>query len=91
MEKLLDASFEAWRERITWRRRQVMDGRSGALDPPGTTWHDRPAVDRGGGVFLCGDQVAADGCLSEVSFASAVEAGKLALEQTRLRTAVHAA
>jgi phytoene dehydrogenase-like protein len=91
MEKLLDASFEGWRERITWRRRQVMDGRSGALDLPGTTWRDRPAVDRGGGVFLCGDQVAADGCLSEVSFASAVEAGKLALQQTRLRTAVQAA
>jgi len=30
-------------------------------------------------VFLCGDQVAAPGCLSEVSFASAIDAGKLAL------------
>ncbi len=25
-----------WRERVTWRRRQVMDGRSGALDLPGS-------------------------------------------------------
>jgi phytoene dehydrogenase-like protein len=80
LEALLDASFEDWRDRITWRRRQVMDGRSGALDLPGTSWRDRPEIDRGGSVFLCGDQVAAPGCLSEVSFASAIEAGTLALE-----------
>jgi hypothetical protein len=79
LERLLDVSFEDWRERVTWRRRQVMDGRSGALDLPGTTWRDRPAIDRGDGVFLCGDQVAAPGCLAEVSFASAIEAGTLAL------------
>ena len=80
LEELLALSFEDWRGRVTWRRRQVMDGRSGALDLPGTTWHDRPAIDRGNGTFLCGDQVAAPGCLSEVSFASAIEAGKLALK-----------
>lgn len=79
LERLLDASFDGWRERVTWRRRQVMDGRSGALDMPGFTWRDRPAVDRGNGVFLCGDQVAAPGCLCEVSVASAVEAGTMAL------------
>ena len=56
-----------------------MDGRSGALDPPGQTWRDRPAVDRGGGVLLAGDWVAAPGLLSEVAWASAVEAGRLAL------------
>ena len=83
LERLLDASFVDWRGRITWRRRQVMDGRSGALDPPGTTWRDRPPVDRGNGVFLCGDQVAAPGVLAEVSFASAVEAGTLAFEHAR--------
>jgi phytoene dehydrogenase-like protein len=83
LEKLLDASFEGWRERVTWRRRQVMEGRSGALDFPGATWRDRPAIDRGNGVFLCGDQVAADGCLSEVSFASAIEAGKRAVGSAR--------
>jgi phytoene dehydrogenase-like protein len=79
LERLLDASFEDWRGRATWRRRQVMDGRSGALDFPGTSWRDRPAVDRGDGVYLCGDQVAAPGCLAEVSFASAIEAGMHAL------------
>jgi phytoene dehydrogenase-like protein len=82
LERLLDASFEDWRGRLTWRRRQVMNGRSGALDLPGATWRDRPAIDRGDGVFLCGDQVAASGCLSEVSFASAIEAGTLALAHT---------
>jgi hypothetical protein len=34
-------------------------------------------------VYLCGDQVAAPGCLSEVSFASAIDAGTRALEQVR--------
>jgi phytoene dehydrogenase-like protein len=91
LEGLLDASFEDWRGRVTWRRRQVMDGRSGALDLPGTTWHDRPTIDRGDGTFLCGDQVAAPGCLSEVSFASAIEAGTLALEQSRRRALRHVA
>jgi hypothetical protein len=79
LERLLDAALEDWRSRETWRRRQVMDGRSGALDDPGATWRDRPAVDRGDGVFLAGDMVAAPGLLCEVSWASAVEASRLAL------------
>jgi phytoene dehydrogenase-like protein len=83
LEALLESSFDGWRERLTWRRRQVMDGRSGALDLPGTTWRDRPAIDRGNGVFLCGDQVAADGCLAEVSVASAIQAGTEALERVQ--------
>jgi phytoene dehydrogenase-like protein len=91
LEGLLDASFDGWRERVTWRRRQVMNGRSGAVDLPGSTWRDRPAIDRGDGVFLCGDQVAADGCLCEVSFASAIEAGRRAMELTRRPAVAHAA
>ena len=86
LERLLDDSFEDWRGRVTWRRRQVMDGRSGALDLPGTTWRDRPAIDRGDGSFLCGDQVAAPGSLSEVSFASAIGAGRRALAHARYVT-----
>jgi hypothetical protein len=80
LEQLLDASFAGWRERETWRRRQVMDGRTGALDPPGTTWRDRPAVDRSGAVYLAGDMVAAPGCLSEIAWGSAIEASELAVE-----------
>jgi hypothetical protein len=86
LERLFDASFEDWRGRITWRRRQVMNGRSGALDLPGSTWRDRPAIDRGDGSFLCGDQVAAPGTLAEVSFASAIGAGRRALAHARYVT-----
>jgi phytoene dehydrogenase-like protein len=91
LERLLDASLEEWRGRATWRRRQVMDGRSGALDLPGTTWRDRPAINRGDGIFLCGDQVAADGCLAEVAFASGIDAGQGALEHARRRAVPQAA
>ncbi|MFE5909648.1 phytoene desaturase family protein [Streptomyces wedmorensis] len=78
-ERLLDLGFPGWRERTVWRRESVSQGRTGAVDLPGTTWRDRPAVDRGNGVYLVGDQVAAPGVLSEVSFTSAVEAVSLAL------------
>ncbi len=93
LEQLLDASFPHWRERETWRRRQVMDGRSGALDLPGKTWRDRPAIDRGDGVALAGDMVAAPGCLSEIAWASGVEAARVAVAalQKRGRTARSAA
>lgn len=86
LEQLLDLSFEGWRDRVTWRRRQVMDGRSGALDLPGASWRNRPAIDRGEGVFLCGDQVAAPGCLAEVSFASAIDAAALAVTHAGRRS-----
>jgi phytoene dehydrogenase-like protein len=79
LESLLDATFAGWRERETWRRRQVMDGRTGALDMPGQTWRDRPAIDRGDGVFIAGDMVAAPGVLSEIAWASAIEASRLAV------------
>jgi phytoene dehydrogenase-like protein len=83
LEELLDASLTGWRDRERWRRRQVMTGRTGALDPPGKTWRDRPAIDRGGGVFLAGDMVAAPGCLSEIAWASAAQAAELALQAIR--------
>lgn len=83
LERLIDAAVPAWRERETWRRRQVMDHRSGALDRPGETWRDRPAIDRGEGVYLTGDMVAAPGLLAEVSWASGIEAARLALAATR--------
>jgi hypothetical protein len=84
LERFLDQSLASgWRERETWRRRQVMDARSGALDLPGSTWRDRPAVDRGDGVFLVGDMVAAPGLLAEVSWASAIEASRLAVEAVK--------
>ncbi|MEU7584626.1 FAD-dependent oxidoreductase [Streptomyces sp. NPDC041068] len=83
-EHLLDLGCPGWRDRLTWRRASVANGRTGALDRPGTTWRDRPAIDRGNDVYLAGDQVAAPGLLSEVSFNSAVEAVSLALTRARL-------
>jgi phytoene dehydrogenase-like protein len=79
IEALLDLGYRGWRDRELWRRRSVIEGRSGALDLPGTTWRDRPAIDRGGGVFLAGDMAAAPGLLGEVAVASAVEAARLAV------------
>ncbi len=92
LEKLIDLALPGWRERETWRRRTVMDGRSGALDLPGTTWSDRPAVDRGDGVFVAGDMMASPGLLSEVAWGSGVEAARgavaaLAPSRTTLRAA----
>ncbi|MFB6840573.1 NAD(P)-binding protein [Streptomyces sp. NPDC056361] len=83
-ERLLDLGFPRWRERAVWQRASVSQGRTGAVDRPGTTWRDRPAVDRGNGVYLVGDQVAAPGVLAEVSFTSAVEAVSLALRADHL-------
>ncbi|MGW7357685.1 NAD(P)-binding protein [Streptomyces sp. NPDC054802] len=82
-EALLDLGFPGWRDRTVWRREAVASGRTGAVDMPGTTWRDRPAIDRGDGVYLAGDQVAAPGLLSEVSFNSALEATSLALRGSR--------
>jgi phytoene dehydrogenase-like protein len=91
LEHLLDLSLPEWRSRETWRRRQVMKGRTGALDMPGTTWRDRPAIDRGEGVYLVGDMAAAPGLLSEVSWASAIRASELAVAAAAPRTALRAA
>ncbi|HEY1689247.1 MAG TPA: FAD-dependent oxidoreductase [Solirubrobacteraceae bacterium] len=85
LERLLDIGLAKRRERETWRRRQVMDGRTGALDMPGFSWQDRPAIDRGEGVFIAGDMVAAPGLLAEVSWASAIEASRLAVKAAGVR------
>lgn len=83
LEQLLDLSLPERAERETWRRRQLMKDRTGALDLPGQTWRDRPAVERGDGVFLAGDMVAKPGLLSEVAWASGVAAGQGALSLAR--------
>ncbi|MCX5387848.1 NAD(P)/FAD-dependent oxidoreductase [Streptomyces sp. NBC_00083] len=78
--RLLDAALPAWRARTSWRREALAAGRTGAVDPPTTTWRDRPAIARAPGLYLAGDQVAAPGILSEVSFTSGIEAATLALK-----------
>ena len=78
LERLADLGLPGWPDRVEFRRDAVARGRTGAVDYPGRTWRDRPAIDRGDGVYLVGDQVAAPGLLSEVSVASGIRAGQLA-------------
>ena len=54
-------------------------GRTGALDLPGSTWRDRPAIERGDGVFLGGDMVAAPGMRGEITINSAIRAAQAAM------------
>jgi hypothetical protein len=84
MERTLDG-FGSWRAHEVWRRALVVEGAAGAVDPVGTTWRDRPAIDRGDGRYLAGDAVAAPGLLSEVSVNSGVRAAHLALADRRRR------
>jgi hypothetical protein len=72
LERMLELGWPGWRERLVWRPHGMANGRTGALDLPGQTWWDRPAVDRGDGAFLAGDMVAAPRLLSEVVFHSAL-------------------
>jgi phytoene dehydrogenase-like protein len=88
LQHMLDLSYPGWRGRVTWRRQGLANGRTGALDLPGRTWRDRPQIDRGDGVFLAGDMVAAPGLLSEVSFASALQASRHALRHARLSSQI---
>jgi phytoene dehydrogenase-like protein len=76
IEALLDAGYPGWREAEAWRRRTIAEQSSGALDPVGYSWSDRPSIDRRDGVYLVGDSVAAPGMLSEVTHRSALEAAR---------------
>ncbi|MEU8887782.1 NAD(P)-binding protein [Streptomyces sp. NPDC048442] len=76
LESLADLTVPGWRDRTTWSRTATAKGRTGALDLPGQTWRDRPAVDRGDAVFLAGDMVAAPGMRGEISIFSGIEAAR---------------
>ena len=74
LEALVDVGFDGWRDRETWRRRARIHDETGALDLPGRTWRDRPAVRQADDVWLVNDCVAAPGLLSEVSHRAALDA-----------------
>jgi hypothetical protein len=74
LEALVDVGYRGWRERETWRRQARIRGDSGALDLPGQSWRDRPAIRQGAGLWLVNDCVAAPGLLSEVSHGAALDA-----------------
>jgi phytoene dehydrogenase-like protein len=77
VQRLLDQSWPGWRVAVQWYRSALRTHCTGAVDPPGTTWHDRPAVSRGGTLTVATDQSAAPGLLAEVGIAAA----QLALQQ----------
>ena len=78
LHRVLDHSHPGWEQRHTWGRTARITDLTGALDLPGRTWRDRPGIDRGDGVYLAGDMVAAPGLLAEVAVASGVQAGRCA-------------
>lgn len=77
-----DLLLPEWPSRVTFQRTAIAKGRTGALDLPGQTWQDRPAIDRGDGVYLTGDMVAAPGMRGEISINSALTAARLATTTT---------
>ena len=80
MLRLLDQTWPAWRARLRWQRGSVRVHCTGAVDLPGTTWHDRPAIDRGQELKVATDQSAAPGLLAETGVAAA----QLAVQQLSL-------
>jgi len=88
IESSLDAGFPGWREAEKWRRRMLVEDSSGALDPVGGSWRDRPPIECGEGIYLVGDSVAAPGMLSEVAHASALSAAdRIAEEREAMKSA----
>jgi phytoene dehydrogenase-like protein len=77
VRRLLDHSWPGWRAAVRWHRSALRTHCTGAIDLPGTTWHDRPAVSRGNALTVATDQSAAPGLLAEVGIAAA----QLALRQ----------
>ncbi len=63
-----------WRDCTKFTRTAIANGRTGAVDLPGQTWRDRPAIDRGDNIYLAGDMVAAPGMRGEIFINSAVHA-----------------
>jgi hypothetical protein len=85
IESTFDEAATGWRERVVWQRSLALTGATGAIDPPGTTWRNRPAIDQGDDRFLAGDAVAAPGMLSEVAVNSGIDAARRALQARRHR------
>jgi hypothetical protein len=81
IEGVFDATWPDWRRRVRWQRKAVCQDAAGPADPPGKSWRDRPAIDRGDGRWLVGDCVAAPGVLSEVAFESAIRAAEHVAEK----------
>ncbi|GAB2889148.1 NAD(P)-binding protein [Streptomyces mayteni] len=77
VRRLLDHAWPGWHAAVEWHRSAVRTDCTGAVDLPGTTWHDRPVVDRGGRLAVATDQSAAPGLLAEVG----ITAARMALQR----------
>jgi glycine/D-amino acid oxidase-like deaminating enzyme len=77
VQRLLDQAWPGWRAAVEWRRSALRTHCTGAIDLPGTTWRDRPAVSRGNALAVATDQSAAPGLLAEAGIAAA----QLAVQQ----------
>jgi phytoene dehydrogenase-like protein len=77
VQRLLDQAWPGWGAAVRWQRSSVRTDCTGAVDLPGTTWRDRPAISRGNGLAIATDQSAAPGLLAE----AAITAAQLAVEQ----------
>ncbi|MFI5501678.1 NAD(P)-binding protein [Nocardia asteroides] len=88
LEAFADATVPDWRSRTTFHRTSTAKNRTGANDRPGITWRDRHAIDRGDGVYLVGDMVAAPGMRGEISINSAVTAAAAAVATLRTASGV---
>ena len=73
-EALVDAGWPGWRPRETWRRRLKISDETGAVDLPGTSWRDRPAIHRGQDVHVVSDMAPRPGHLAEIPHAAALTA-----------------
>jgi phytoene dehydrogenase-like protein len=87
VQRLLDQSWPGWRTAVRWQRSSVRTQCTGAIDLPGTTWRDRPAISRGNGLAVATDQSAAPGLLAE----AAITAAQLAVDSREVQRANNSA
>jgi len=71
VQHLLDQTWPGWRAAVHWQRGAIRTHCTGAIDLPGTTWRDRPAIGRGNNLTVATDQSAAPGLLAETGIAAA--------------------
>jgi hypothetical protein len=77
VQGLLDQTWPGWRAAVQWQRSCVRTHCTGAIDLPGTTWRDRPAISRSKTLAVATDQSAAPGLLAEAG----ITAGQIAVQQ----------
>lgn len=74
VRRLLDQSWPGWQASVQWHRSSLRVDSTGAIDLPGTTWRERPQINRGQRLKIATDQSAAPGLLAEIGVAAAIMA-----------------